>query len=158
VDYEPSYIKIEDDISDQVGTMTGNVAQAINIYMNRYSNLDYIAKLYIKLANQRGDTVKMYKTFVNAKIARILPVYGTDYQGVPVRFNLDDCFIEYNKNGLIVSALVRTHFFYHSIGWLHYRDNFIVFGRLARLIENRIPNGVLQEGYITSFKPKSNKK
>ncbi|WP_456470808.1 hypothetical protein [Caminibacter sp.] len=150
--YRSNYIKIQDYISGQQGHVNMNITSAINEYLNRYSNNDYISKLYIKLANERGNTVKMYKTFVTQKIAKLLPIYGTDYQGVYAKLNLDNCYIEYDKNGLMKSILIRTHFFPKNFGTMHYRDNWIIFGRLINIVQNNLPNSVLEEGYITTFK------
>jgi len=152
VDYGKSYIKITEYISGQQGHVNDSASEAIREYENNYDNLDQIAKYYIELAKKRGSTVKMYKTFVSSKIASLLPIYGSDYRDNYSKFDLDNAFIEFDKNGMIKSILFRAHYFPRSIGTLHYRDTWIVFGKYAKMVQNSISNSFLQDGYITTFK------
>jgi hypothetical protein len=139
---------------NELQTVVSGTSRATSSYLSNYdSSRDKIASIYIKTAKARGHIVKMYKNFVNAKIAKL--VRPGVYSDISIKkFDLDPCFIEFDKNGRVVSALVRRHYFV-SINnrglYSHDRDSIILFGKYARLIERLISNDDLANGYITTL-------
>lgn len=152
-DYRKSYIKIEQYISGEKGHTDESVRHAVSEYYDADSSSDNISRLYIKTANERGNTVKMYKNFVNKKLASNLPIFNYHYRENPKRLDLDVAFVEYTPDNSIKSVLVRTHYFYKSLGMMHYRHSVVAYGNLAKKLEQEISNSIFKEGYIKSFKP-----
>lgn len=154
IDADNIYIK--NFISGTKGHGDVGVKNAIDEYANLFdSSKDEIATLYIATAKSRGNTVKMYKTFVNADIGKMTPHLYEIRQSPIWRFNLDPAFIEFDKNGRIVSTLIRKHGFKPNSlvedGYLQYRSSQIVLGKEARYIEERLGNDVLANGYILTL-------
>ena len=60
--------------------------------------------------------------------------------------------IEYDKNGRIVSAMIRGHAFAKNfVNYDHYEMAYIYFGATARRVENSIDNRAFEAGYITTL-------
>lgn len=138
-------------VDQSMGSNTPGVRAGINRYVAHFdSSTDHVAKRYIKVAKKRGHKVKMYNANVNRVIARMTPK-PFYYRGV-WRSNLDNAFIEFNKQGRIVSVLVRKHL-YNTMGFItsDYRSSQILFGRWARILESRLNNSLLNNGYIATM-------
>jgi hypothetical protein len=104
---------------------------------------DSIARRYISFVNARGNSIKLYKPVLGAKINRILNQnfdFSPD-KGIAAWIDLDNALIETNGNGGIVSVMTRSHQANTTIGVRSYQYTNIYFGRAAaQIIENNIPN------------------
>lgn len=153
----PDIIVLENYISEEKGHIDVNIADAVNEYSSSFdSSTDPVAQRYMKVAKSRGSIVKMYKTSVNAAIAKVVPNSNYMNNSPYRRYDLDPAFIEYDKDGKIKSFLIRKHVFrsvrmFGGIRWMHYRYSQIVYGNRTRVIEINIGNDVLENGYIRTL-------
>ena len=67
-------------------------------------------------------------------------------------YNLDNAFIEYDKDGRMVAVLARMHYYGRSLGYSNTRISFVGFKYWARQVENQVGNAYLTNGFITEFK------
>lgn len=104
---------------------------------------DSVARRYISFANARGNSVKLYKPALGAKINKILNQnfdFSPD-KGIAAWIDLDNALIESNGAGGIVSIMTRSHQANTTIGVRSYQYTNIYFGKIAaQIIENNIPN------------------
>lgn len=149
---KPDQIILNNYIDKEVGTSL-SLREAVANYISHFdSSRDEIAKRYINVAKSRGNTVKMYNAKVNDFISRNTPSTAKlNYKGMK-KYNLDNAFIEFDKNGIIVSMLVRKHV-YPTIGQAtsNYRVSQILFGKWSRIIQTRLNNNLLNSGYISTM-------
>lgn len=154
IQYNTNRIVIEQYISGELGSTTGSPNEAVSVYLSKYdSSSDQISDTYIKMAKERGNTVKLYKNSVNLAIAGIMPM-PFEVKNRISRTDIDNAFVEYDKNNRAVSALIRVHTMAKSLGYTHYRHSILVFDNLARTMEAKIQNNVFDNGYITTINSK----
>jgi len=153
IDYSPSdLIRMR----TSIGNSHYGMGSARGSYSSKYdASRDKIAQEYIKVAKARGNTVKLYKTFINNQIARkiVHPFLENGNSAVIPKYDLDPALIEFDKNGRIVSMLVRRHYF-TPIGHgfvAQQRDSIIILGNTARKMEMSISNNTLNNGYIATL-------
>ncbi len=139
-----------------IGNSHYGMGNARGSYASKYdSSRDKIAQEYIKVAKSRGNTVKLYKNSINNQIAPkiVHPFLENGNSAVMPRYDLDPALIEFDKNGRIVSILVRRHYF-TSIGngfVAQDRDTIVILGNTARKMEMSIGNNALDNGYIATL-------
>jgi len=143
-------------IRTSIGNSHYGIGSARESYSSKYdSSRDKIAREYIKVAKARGNTVKLYKNFINNQIAPkiVHPFLENGNSSVIPKYDLDPALIEFDKNGRIISILVRRHYF-TPIGHgfvAQQRDSIIVLGNTARKMEMSISNNTLNNGYIATL-------
>ena len=131
--------------------------ELLNDYLKYYvstSLTDGVAKRYIKAVRSRGNYIKVYKFGMTSYMAKILPnPFDPGYKYEIPLVNMDNVLIEYDKNGNVVSALVRYHTIDTSAGYLMEQHACLYFGiRNAQDIENRLSNSVFKEFYLKTIK------
>lgn len=149
---EPDEIAINHYIDREVGT-----GKSVNESIRKYraytdSSKDELSKRYIKVAKSRGNTVKMYNARVNEFLGKITPLTAKLLYDGPRKYDEDNAFIEFDKNGRIVSMMIRKHI-YPRIGNFvsNYRVTHILFGKWASIAETRLSNSFLSDGYIATM-------
>jgi hypothetical protein len=139
-----------------VGNVHPSMATALSRYSSKYnSSTDKKARAYVKVAKARGNTVKLYKNFINNKIASkiVHPFMERGSKHKTPIYNLDPALIEFDKNGRIISILVRRHYitpFTHGVVSQD-RDTIVILGNTASKMEMSIDNNTLNNGYITTL-------
>ena len=155
VSHSSNKIIIKQIISIEQGSSSRSVGDAIGRYHHFYdASKDKIAQVYINSVKKRGNIVKMYKNNVNGMVVNLISM-PYDYRSnlYPTRSNIDVVLIEHDKKGRINSALFRAHTFPDGLGsYGDRRYSVIMFLSLAKNIEYRIGNDVLNDGYITTLK------
>ncbi len=131
--------------------------ELLSDYLKYYvstSLTDGVAKRYIKAVKDRGNYIKVYKYGMTSYIAKILPnPFDLGYKYEIPLVNMDNVLIEYDKNGNVVSALVRYHTIDTSAGYLMEQHACLYFGRRnTQDIENRLSNSVFKEFYLKTIK------
>ena len=131
--------------------------ELFNEYLKYYvstSLTDRVAKTYIRAVKGRGNRIKVYKFGMTSYMARILPnPFDPGYKFERPILDMDNVLIEYDKNGNVVSALVRYHTVDLSAGYLMEQYACLYFGsRNIQDIENRLSNSVFKEFYLKTIK------
>lgn len=151
-DYFSEYIEISHNL-DGDAYFGYSVDQVIFHYEKQYdSNNDLVVQTYIKNAKNNANTIKVYKSLLAKDLVRIMPLPRITSKN-SYKYDLDNIFIEFDKNNRIVSALMKVHVIFHgSQGKTHSLYSMIYFGSLARKIENNISNKALENAYLREYK------
>ena len=133
-----------------ISNVSNGQGYAINRYKSRYrSGRDELARLYTRTAKSRGNIVKLYHSSVNERIVGI--IMNTSSSTVA---NLDPALIEFDKNGNIVSVLIRRHKFspLHKPSLvMHDRGSIVLLGKMAKDVQYSLRQETLKNGYITKL-------
>ena len=152
VEFNEDFIRVQDYISSIKGSIDDSVRSAQGAYLGNFdSSDDDIAKTFINNAKANGNSVKMYKRDVNAIMSSSLPKTWK-LANLDSAYNLDNAFIEYDKDGRMVAVLARMHYYGKSLGYSNTRISFVGFKYWARQVENQVGNAYLTNGFITEFK------
>lgn len=113
---------------------------------------DLVFQAYVKNAKNNKNIIKTYKFLLAKDLAKIMPLPRITNKN-SYKFDLDNVFIEFDKNNKIISALMKVHVIFHgSQGKTHYLYSMIYFGMLATKIENNISNRALENAYLRDYK------
>lgn len=133
-----------------ISNVSNGQRYAINRYQSRYrSERDEIARLYTRTAKSRGNIVKLYHSSINERIVRIIMNNSSSTAA-----NLDSALIEFDKNGNIVSVLIRRHKFspLHKPSLvMHDRASIVLLGKMAKDVQYSLRQETLRNGYITKL-------
>lgn len=119
---------------------------------------DTPAQIYVSTAKKRGNSIRLYKPAMAAHINRTL---GVPFQHFPATaktlasvewYDLDNPLVEYDRNGRIVSVMVRAHQMFAGVGADVIMYTSIHFGpNVGRRLENGLRNSLFAEYYIRNI-------
>jgi hypothetical protein len=156
--HNPDIINHEVYISQVKGHTDTNQQDILNDYKAQFdASSEKMTQDYIKTAKARGNIVKLYNNSVNLALSNITPRSFSIENGwdAPI-YELDPAFIEFDKSGGIVTAMLQKHKISrlqlgNSVQFLHYRYTEIITGNSAKKIQYSVGNNILDNGYIKTF-------